>query len=64
MHPAVTNKPYWISRPHFYGVRILLLTLNCITTYDLLKDFYVHGSVHRESVSIIVQQDATIYTLL
>jgi len=26
--------------------------------------FYVHGSVHRESMSIIVQQDATIYTLL
>jgi len=26
--------------------------------------FYVHGSVHRESVSIIVQQDATIYSLL
>jgi len=23
--------------------------------------FYVHGSVHRESVSIIVQQDATIH---
>jgi hypothetical protein len=26
--------------------------------------FYVYGSVHRESVSIIVQQDATIYSLL
>ena len=26
--------------------------------------FYVHGSVHRESVSIIVQQDTTIYSLL
>jgi len=25
--------------------------------------FYVHGSVHRESMSITVQQDATIYTL-
>ena len=24
--------------------------------------FYVHGSVHRESMSIIVQQDATIYS--
>jgi hypothetical protein len=23
------------------------------------KTFYVHGSVHRESVSIIAQQDAT-----
>jgi hypothetical protein len=26
--------------------------------------FYVHGSVYRESMSIIVQQDATIYSLL
>ena len=26
--------------------------------------FYVHGSVYRESVSIIVQQDATIHSLL
>jgi hypothetical protein len=26
--------------------------------------FYVYGSVHRESISIIVQQDATIYSLL
>jgi hypothetical protein len=64
MHPAVTKKPYWISRRHFYSVRVLLRTLNCITSYDLLKDFCVHGSVHRESMSIIVQQDATIYTLL
>ena len=27
-------------------------------------EFYVHGSVHHESMSIIVQQDATIYSLL
>jgi len=26
--------------------------------------FYVHGSVHRESMSITVQQDETIYSLL
>jgi hypothetical protein len=31
-------------------------------TTDL--DFYVHGSVNLESMSIIVQQDATIYSLL
>jgi hypothetical protein len=24
-------------------------------------EFYVHGSVHRESISITVQQDATLY---
>ena len=27
-------------------------------------EFYVHVSVHHESTSIIVQQDATIYSLL
>ena len=27
-----------------------------------LRRIYVHGSVHRESMSIIVQQDATIYS--
>jgi len=26
--------------------------------------FYVHGSVHRESMTIIVQQDATIYSFI
>jgi len=26
--------------------------------------FYVHGPVHRESMSIIVQQDAPIYSLI
>jgi len=26
--------------------------------------FYVHGSVHRESMSIIVQQDATKYSFI
>jgi len=25
------------------------------------NEFYVHGSLHRESVSMIVQQDATMY---
>ena len=26
---------------------------------DVVREFYVHGSVHRWSVSIIVQRDAT-----
>jgi hypothetical protein len=30
----------------------------------LYDKFYVHGSLHRESMSVIVQQDATIYSLL
>jgi len=29
-----------------------------------MSTFNVHGSVHRESMSIIVQQDATMYSLL
>ena len=28
-----------------------------------LPDFYVHGTVHRNSLSINVQQDATIHSL-
>ena len=31
---------------------------------DVDDDIYVHGSLHRESLSINVQQDATIYSLL
>jgi hypothetical protein len=34
-----------------------------VTIYSL-RSFYVHGSVHRESVSITVLQDATIYSLI
>jgi hypothetical protein len=29
-----------------------------------IQFFYVHGSVHRESMFIIVQRDATMYSLL
>jgi len=36
---------------------MLLLTDNIVL-------FHVYGSVHRESVSIIVQQDATMYSIL
>jgi len=35
-----------------------------LTNIHSLHTFYVHGSVHRESMSIIVQQDVTIYSLL
>ena len=31
---------------------------------SFVKEFYVHGFVHRESMSIIVQQDATIYSFI
>ena len=32
--------------------------------FKVVAAFYVHGSVHRESMSIIVQQDAAITSLL
>jgi len=32
--------------------------------YHAPKQFYVHGSMYRESVSIIVQQDVTIYSFI
>jgi hypothetical protein len=28
------------------------------------EEFYVHGPVHRESMSVIVQQDATTYSFI
>ena len=31
---------------------------------QLILSFYIHGSVHRESNLIIVQQDATVFSLL
>ena len=33
-------------------------------TSTICYRFYIHGSVHRESMSITVQRDATIYSLL
>ena len=31
---------------------------------NVIYIFYVHGSVHRESMSIIVQRDETIYSFI
>ena len=45
----------WIATRHFPSLNQLIFTP--------LK-FNVHGSVHRESMSIIVQQYATMYSLL
>ena len=44
---------------HIHGVWLY-------STIQLFKNIfcYVHGSVHRESMSIIVQQDATIYSFI
>jgi hypothetical protein len=37
----------------------------CVQNFDVnTRAFYVNGSVHRESMSIIAQQDANIYSLL
>jgi len=38
--------------------------MNFTTTDIIVIKFYVHGSVHRESMSIIVQQDATIHSFI
>jgi len=37
---------------------------NCTIFRENKMPFYVHGSVHRESLSIIVQQDAIIYSFI
>ena len=40
---------------------------SCFPSFRLAlpcRGFYVHGSVHRESMSVIVQRDATIYSLI
>jgi hypothetical protein len=33
-----------------------------ITAINKNEIFYVHGSVHHESISVIVKQDATLYS--
>ena len=40
------------------------LATGVVGGYNRKVFFYVHGSVHRESMSVIVKQDATIYSLL
>ena len=51
------------SKTYFLRIRLALVT---ILPYNITCEdfFYVHGSVHRESVSTTVQQDATIYTFI
>jgi len=49
------------DRHHFVFVLVMLAMLQYGRKEFL---FYVRGSVHRESMSIIVQQDATAYSLL
>ena len=42
-------------------LRVLSLCTGLNNSYGI---FYVNGSVHRESTSIIVQRDATIYSFI
>jgi len=42
----------------------VLIEQLCSPTWWTVIKFNVHGSVHRESMSIIVQKDATMYSLL
>jgi len=52
-----------IKWPHFAAHRMPVLMLYCVPIL-FFYIFNVHGSVHRESISIIVQQDVTMYSLL
>jgi hypothetical protein len=36
----------------------------CLIPLEFCSTFCVHGSVHRESMSIIVQQDVTVYIFI
>ena len=56
----------WKPLPHYrvHGILPPAHGLTQSTPLNTYMVFYVHGSVHRESMSIIVQQDATIYSLL
>ena len=55
-----------MQRCTLYNVRrnyyVETIVNSCITMYDF--NFYVHGSVRRESISVTVQQHATAYSLL
>ena len=51
-----------IKWPHFAAHRMPVLMLYCVPIL-FFYIFNVHGSVHRESISVIVQ-DATMYSLL
>jgi hypothetical protein len=46
----------------YTGKRSLKDSFKTDLCVDVEAEFYVHGSVHREPVSITVQQDATLYS--
>jgi len=65
---VVTSYEYWLRN---VSKSLSFNTANTPANFNLtfllnhvVVFFYVHGSVHRESMSIIVQQDATTYSLL
>jgi len=47
-----------------YGMRMFPQCLKVWIICNSTMIFYIHGSVHRESNLIIVQQDATVFSLL
>jgi len=62
--PTKGNPPVCVSTP---GPTILILEHRCYASRHkrILSPFFpVNGSVHRESMSITVQQDATIYSFI
>jgi len=63
---------WWLASPKTWPARIQgsnkksfskKLYFHMVLIFIILKS-YIHGSVHREATLIIVQQDATIYSLL
>jgi hypothetical protein len=44
----------------------MIFSFNIVPTFIIyiIFEFHVHGSVHRKSLSIFVQQDATVHSLL
>ena len=45
---------YSSENTHFLFGKMINININ-----NVIKEFYIHGSVHRESNLIIIQQDAT-----
>ena len=54
----------WLVSAHFSGNHQTCVYQNPWKKLYKLFFFYIHGSVHRESNLIIVQQDATVFSLL
>jgi len=55
---------YTLNEETDYSSDVVRFAGSKVLKLDTRRTFYVHGSVHRESMSIIVQQDATTYSFI